>query len=98
MAVVAEELEREGICPRCGGLGVYRYRVEAPHYRGGAVALVRYRFSCMACGVEEEKRVYIPLHALYMMRYMIDPKLRGTVERARLIAELREKLAGAREP
>ena len=98
MPVISEEIEREGICPRCGGLGLYRYRLEAPHYRGGAMALLRYRFSCMACGLEEEKKVYIPLHALYMLRYMLDAKLRGAVERAKLIAELREKLAGAREP
>ncbi len=96
MAPVSAVVERDGICPRCGGLGVYKYTVKAPVGDEAVMVEVGYEFHCLACGHSERRRVLIPLEAAFMMRYIFDPEVRGVVERARLIAEVRGLLA-ARE-
>ncbi|GAB6147651.1 hypothetical protein [Stetteria hydrogenophila] len=87
---VSGSVEKEGLCPRCGGPAVYHYTVEAPvEHDGVQAARFSYSVSCLACGFRESKKVYIPLSAAYMLRYIIDPSLRGVIERAKLVADLK---------
>ncbi len=98
MPVVAGSIEREGLCPRCGGPAVYNYKVEAPIDDAGVqAARFSYEASCLACGFKESKKIYIPLNVAYMLRYMLEPSLRGVLEKAKLIADVRSGLAAAQQ-
>lgn len=94
MPTVTGSIEREGLCPRCGGPALYAYKAEAPvDSSGRPAARFSYTVTCLACGFKESKKVYVPLDVAYMLRYMVDPALRGVLERAKLIADVRSGLA-----
>lgn len=89
MLTLTGSVEREGLCPRCNGPAVYRYKLEAPaEDPGGPAARLSYEVSCLACGFKESRRVVMPLDVAYMVRYILDPSLRGVLERAKLIADM----------
>ncbi len=92
-------LEGEGLCPRCGGVGRYRYTVRGSPRSSSVV--VEYEFECAFCGHRERARIELPLKAAYYLRYLLDERARIEVERtwhaSRLKAVLGECIGGCGE-
>ena len=96
-------IEGEGLCPKCGGAGKYRYTLSwgAAGEGCGALLEVAYEFKCPFCGYTERARIKLPLKAAYYLRYLLKERAMVEVEKAwhalRLKAALDEEAGGCSE-
>lgn len=81
----------EGLCPRCGGVGVYEYEAQGMA-EGEGLLQIRYSFSCPFCGYQERARVILPLRAAYYIRYLLPPKFVLEIEKAWQLLRLKARL------
>lgn len=78
------EYREYGLCPKCGSpLAEYRYIIIGPESDN---VVVEASIKCPVCGYEERKRIIIPVKALYAIRYLLQPKVRGDVEKIYLVS------------
>lgn len=87
----SQKFSGEGLCPQCGGLGVYSYVVRLDRGDEGNI-VVEYEFSCTFCGYNERSRVVIPVRAAYYLRFLFKPEVMVYVEKMWHLLNLKARL------
>ncbi len=84
------EVKEIGPCPRCGGPGEYIYKIEWPANEDNNQVLIRVSFTCTICGYKiEEEKIIMPVRALYLLKGLLEPKMRPLVEKIFLASNIR---------
>ncbi|MEB3861450.1 MAG: hypothetical protein GSR84_04430 [Desulfurococcales archaeon] len=86
--MIRETVEELGECPRCGGIARYIYDIEALKSNLENVN-IRARIECDLCGFRDDKRIIIPLKALIVIKYLLNPEARLIAEKIRLLTQIR---------
>ena len=86
--MIRETIDELGECPVCGGIASYTYDLEAFKNSLDTVT-IRARIRCDICGFRDEKKIIIPLKALIVMKYLLNPEARLVAEKLRLMTQLK---------
>ncbi len=81
----------EGICPRCGGIGTFRYELTGPiniedNNQKELIEII-YVFKCMVCGYEEQRKLLVPIEGLYYLRHLFRSDIRVFLEKIKLLSK-----------
>lgn len=88
--LIRDNYRTVGECPRCGSLvAVYHYTLEGPVDETRETARVVVSIKCPVCGYEDEKKIVFPVKALHLIRYLLVPEARPTVEKLYALYKLR---------
>ena len=88
--MIRENYRAVGECPKCGVfLARYHYIVEGPVDETRETTRVVVSIQCPVCGYSDEKKIIFPVKALYMIRYILVPELRPTVEKLYALYRIR---------
>lgn len=86
-------IKGEGLCPRCGGAGSYRYEIRGYTIHEGSIHIsFEYEFYCPFCGYKEKARVQLPLKAAYYIRHLLHPQALVEIERVWHASKLKASL------